>query len=53
MAYVYICDQCKEGEHEKCEEWVGKRGTTGVGHCICSHGPEKSKFEQNVWDRDK
>jgi hypothetical protein len=55
MAYVYICDKCRDGEHGKCEvsQNIPKDMMPGGGHCICSHGPEKGKFEQNVWERDK
>lgn len=44
MAYVYICDKCKIGDHNNCEierdvlskEMIDE-GYCGGGHCICRH----------------
>lgn len=55
MAYVYICDECRHGYHEACEKTRDiptDPDLVGGGHCVCSHSPERSKFEQSIWDNN-
>lgn len=41
MVFVYICEACKQGDHEHCEQRKDlppkDSEIVGGGHCICPH----------------
>lgn len=46
MAYAYVCDNCLDEYHARCEKGTGSGYDVGV--CVCPHYEDATKFQDEV-----